>query len=115
MKKIIFLMAVIAATATAFIACNNNRNSSSEEIEHTDVVPSGTYMGVAERVDPGEREIYVKTSDGKTLELYFTDNTQLLQNDQPVEFSALAEGQNVEVTVEKMGERLEPMTVKIME
>ncbi|MGV3762043.1 hypothetical protein [Parapedobacter sp.] len=115
MKKIVLTVAVWVATLTIFVACNNNQNSSSEEIEHTDVVPSGTYTGVAEKVDPDEKEIYVKTGDGKTLELYFTDNTQLLQNEQPVEFSALAEGQNLEVTVEKKGERLEPVTVKIME
>lgn len=114
MKKIMLMMAISAA-ATAFVACNSNKNSSSEEIEHTDVVPSGTYTGVAEKVDPEEKEIYVKTDDGKTLELYFTDNTQLLQGDQPAEFSALTEGQKLEVTIEKKGERLEPVTVKIVE
>lgn len=115
MKKIMLMLAIMATTGIGFVACNNNKNSSSEEIAHTDVVPSGTYTGVAEKVDPDEKEIYVKTSDGKTLELYFTDNTQLLQNDQPAEFSSLAEGQNLEVTVEKKGERLEPITVKIVQ
>lgn len=115
MKRMTFMVAVMIATTSVFVACNSNKNSSSEEMEHTDVVPSGTYSGVAEKVDPDEKEIYVKTDDGKTLELYFTDNTQLLQNAQPAEFSALAEGQKLEVTVEKKGERLEPVTVRIIE
>lgn len=115
MKKMVLTAAVMVAATTFFVACNGNNNSSSAEIEHTDVVPSGTYSGVAEKVDPEEKEIYVKTGDGKILELYFTDNTQLLQNGQPAEFTALTEGQSLEVTVEKKGERLEPMMVKIME
>lgn len=49
------------------------------------------------------------------LELYFTDQTKLTQNGQAASFDALKEGQNLEATVEKKGNRLEPMTVNIME
>ena len=113
MKKI-FFVAVFALSSAFFIACNN-QNSSSQEIENTDVVPSGTYNGIAQKVDPDEKEVYVKTADNKILELYFTDNTQLLKDNQPADFSALSEGQQLEVTVEQKGERLDPQVVKILE
>lgn len=88
---------------------------SSEEVEHTDVVPSGTYTGTAMRVDAAEKEIYVETADGKILELYFTDATMLTKNGQTVTFDNLKQGGKVEVNIEKKGNRLEPKEVKIME
>lgn len=116
-----FLTASIASMllATAMYSCDTPDkheadDDSSVEIENTDVVPTGTYTGVAEKVDPDEKEIYVKTTDGKTLELYFKANTTLTRNDQKAEFSELKKGQNVEVTVEKKGDKLEPQTVKIL-
>ena len=78
-----------------------------------DVVESGTYRGTISEVNPYEREIYVKTPDNRTLELYFTDATNLTQNGTAVEFSALKLGQLVEVTVEKVGKKLDPLRVDI--
>ncbi len=49
------------------------------------------------------------------LELYFTDQTKLTQNGQTATFDALKKGQNLEVTVEKKGNRLEPMAVNILQ
>ena len=46
----------------------------------TDVVESGTYQGKILEIEADEVEIYVKTDDGKVLELYFTDSTTLTQN-----------------------------------
>lgn len=81
----------------------------------TDVVDSGTYQGAVDKVVPEESEIYVETADGKRLELYFTETTTLTRQGQPVDFSELSEGQQVEVTVEKVGQRLEPLAVNILE
>lgn len=81
----------------------------------TDVVESGTYDGTVKKVVPEEREIYVETADDKTLELYFTDQTTLNQNGQTVDFSTLEEGQNVQVEVEKVGQRLDPISVTILD
>lgn len=81
----------------------------------TDVVESGTYQGKIKEVEPEKTEIYVETADNKTLELYFTDQTTLMQNGEAVDFSMLQEGQNVEVEVEKVGKRLDPISVKILE
>ena len=88
---------------TLFMACGKT----------TDVVDSGTYMGKVIEVEADKSEIYVKTDDGKTLELYFTDETTLTQNGETVEFSALKVDQSVEVEVEKVGKRLDPISVKI--
>ncbi|MBS3738235.1 hypothetical protein [Mesohalobacter halotolerans] len=81
--------------------------------QSTDVVESGTYTGKIIEVEADKSEIYVKTEEGKTLELYFVDETKLTQDGQNVPFSTLKEGQNVEVKVEKVGKRLDPLSVKI--
>ncbi len=81
----------------------------------TDVVESGTYQGVVKEVEADKTEIYVTTADDKTLELYFTETTTLTQNGQAVAFSTLQEGQNVEVVVEKVGNRLDPIAVTILD
>ena len=104
MKKILFL-AFAFGIFLALASCG----------EGTDVVPSGTYEGTIQKVVPDESEIYVKTDDGKTLELYFIEETTLTRNGEPAEFSALEKGQKVEVTVEKTGKRLDPVAVNIME
>lgn len=83
--------------------------------EQTDVVESGTYQGVIEEVEPEKTEIYVKTADDKVLELYFNENTDLTQNGQTVPFETLKKGGKVEVEVEKVGNRLEPQAVRILE
>lgn len=83
--------------------------------EKTDVVDSGTYQGTVEEVEADKTEIYVKTGDGKLLELYFTESTMLTKNGQAVDFSEVAEGQKVEVEVKKEGKRLDPVSVKILE
>jgi hypothetical protein len=96
--KSLFLLSI-----TLFIACGNS----------TDVVESGTYTGTVIEVEADKSEIYVKTEDGKTLELYFIEDTKLTQNGEEVPFSALEEEQTVEVEVKKVGKRLDPITVKI--
>lgn len=81
----------------------------------TDVVESGTYQGTIDEVEADKTEIYVKTADDKKLELYFTDQTTLTRNGEVVEFPTLKEGMKVEVQVEKVGQRLDPIAVKILE
>lgn len=83
--------------------------------EKTDVVESGTYTGTIEEVEADKSEIYVKTDDGKLLELYFTENTTLTHNGETVAFDHLSEGGKVEVEVEKVGQRLDPIAVRIVE
>lgn len=80
----------------------------------TDVVESGTYTGTIDELNPEETEIYVQTEDGQRLELYFTDTTTLTQDGQTIPFSTLQTGDRVEVTVEKVGQRLDPQSVKLL-
>jgi hypothetical protein len=84
-----------------------------QEGEHA-VVESGTYTGTITEVNADESEIYVD-ADGKELELYFIEDTELTQAGEAAEFSALEKGQKVEVEIKKVGKRLDPMSVKILE
>ncbi|MUP47242.1 hypothetical protein E0K83_15990 [Gramella sp. BOM4] len=99
------LKGLFVSAIMLFVACG----------ESTDVVESGTYQGTIKEVEPEKTEIYVTTDDDKTLELYFTETTSLTRNGSEVDFSELEEGQKVEVEVEKVGQRLDPISVKIME
>ena len=108
MKKLMIVLAIAISGLLIFQSCG-------EANKRTDLVDSGSYQGVAEEVDPGEQEIYVRTADGKLLELYFTGQTALTKADgSPAEFSELTEGGNVEVQVENTGNKLEPIAVKIL-
>jgi Cu/Ag efflux protein CusF len=98
----------------AIQSCNSGSESGHSEHEETDLVESGTYTGSVDEVEAEKTEIYVKTDDGKTLELYFTDNTMLMEDDAKAEFSALEKGDRVEVEVVKKGKRLDPVKVTIL-
>ena len=113
MKPTIALIAVLGVFALVSFAVA--ADDSSEEIRNTSVVESGTYQVTARRVDPEEKEIYVTTADGNTLELYFSDATKLTQGGQAVAFDALKNGQKLEVQVEKDGNKLKPLAVAILE
>lgn len=104
MKKIITSVAFISAL---LISCGENKK--------TDIVASGTYKGKAEEVDKDEKEIYVRTADNKLLELYFTDATKVTRDGTEVEFDQLREGGQVEVSLTKKGNRLEPVSVAILD
>ena len=103
--KTTILKTALFSTILLFFACG----------ESTDVVESGTYQGTIEEVEASKTEIYVKTDDDKTLELYFTDNTELSRDGSVVEFNTLEEGMRVEVDVEKEGKRLNPLAVRVLE
>lgn len=100
-----FFSTVLVASIFLFFACG----------ESTDVVESGVYEGTIKEVEPSKTEIYVETDDNKTLELYFTDETELTQDGSAVDFSVLEEGMRVEVEVKKEGKRLDPISVKVLE
>ncbi|MGM1055481.1 MAG: hypothetical protein ACQEWG_06305 [Bacteroidota bacterium] len=102
--KTIFIKFLTLVAFITFISCG----------ESSDTVESGTYQGTVKEVEPSKTEIYVETTDDKTLELYFTEETKLTRNGNEVEFSELEEGQRVEVEVEKTGKRLDPLSVKIL-
>ncbi len=98
------VVAFFAVIALGFSSCG----------ESTSTVESGIYQGTIKKVNPEKTEIYVTTQEDKTLELYFTDNTSLTRDGKTVMFSELTEGQNVEVEIEKVGKRLDPISVRIL-
>jgi hypothetical protein len=99
---------ILAGFSILLVGCGEQA-----EEEHA-VVESGTYKGEITEVNAEEDEIYVNV-DGKKLELYFIDETTLTKGGEEVDFSALQNGQKVEVKVEKVGKRLDPLSVKILE
>lgn len=101
--KITIFFTGIFLTIALIVGCGHN----------VDNVETGTYEGKVLEVEPGETEIYVKTENDKTLELYFTDSTKLIKSGSPADFSALEKNTKVEVKVEKKGRKLNPLVVKI--
>lgn len=92
-----------------------NTLDSSRELENTDLVESGTYTGTAKVVDQQQNEVYLQVNDTTTIELYFSNDTKIMQNGQAVAFDALQQGQRLEVEVERSGESLKPLRVSILE
>ena len=117
MKTILSIATIAFVTLVPLHAEEQKKDgkTAGAEIENTDLVESGTYQGTAYKVDPEEQEIYVKTDDGKILELYLKKNTKLTKGGEVVKFDSLKEGQKLEVQVEKKGKRLKPVSVKILE
>ena len=95
MKKLILLSVMSVLTMSFLTSCDNkNPNNANDsdmdtivpmvdetedtlttsdmnakpELENTNLVATGTYTGTAKQVDTAEKEIYVETADGKTLE-----------------------------------------------
>jgi|AntDeeMinimDraft_5_1070356.scaffolds.fasta_scaffold29311_1 hypothetical protein len=106
MMKQILKLGSLAAILFIFAACGG---------ESTDAVESGTYEGTIQKVVPAESEIYVETPDDKTLELYFIDETKLTMGGSTVPFDSLENGQKVRVEVKKVGKRLDPLNVEILQ
>ena len=106
MKSLISKLGSLAIVLMLVAACGG---------ESTDVVDSGTYEGTIQEVNAEESEIYVNISDEQTLELYFIDGTELVKDTTSVPFDSLATGQKVRVEVEKVGQRLDPLRVEILE
>lgn len=106
MKKRIGALGSLAIVTLLMVACGGSG---------TDVVESGTYEGTVQEVNASETEIYVQTPDERVLELYFTEETQLTMNGAEVPFDSLETGQQVRVQIEKVGQRLDPLTVEIIE
>ena len=115
--RITLVVAIGLAGSMALVGCDSGQSQKSgeekEEGEHA-VVESGTYTGTITEVNAEEDEIYVD-AEGTELELYFIEETKLTKGGETVDFSALEKGQKVRVEVEKVGKRLDPMSVEILE
>jgi CspA family cold shock protein len=95
MKKVILSLAIaLLSSATVFAA-------------------DMTLQGKITKVETDEKEIHV-LADGKKHELHIKDNTELLQNGAHATFDALKVDQKVKVEVKKVGKRLDPIKVEIL-
>jgi hypothetical protein len=72
-----------------------------------------TMEGKITKVETDEKEIYVLV-DGKKHELHFKENTELLQNGAPAAYSALKVDQKVKIDAKKVGKRLDPVRIEIL-
>ncbi len=106
MRSLIVKLGSFALLLVFMVACGG---------ESTETVESGTYEGTIQEVNAEESEIYVNISDEQTLELYFIEETELVKDTTAVPFDSLAAGQKVRIEVEKVGQRLDPLRVEILE
>lgn len=104
--KLTKLVSSVALVLMIFSACGGG---------DTEVVESGTYSGTIDRVNADEVEIYVNLDSGERIELYFTDETTLTSGGEEVPFSILEAEDRVEVIVERVGQRLDPISVTLLE
>jgi len=116
MKTIAILTTLtLVSLAPLHAADKDKKTTPGAEIDPPAVVETGTYKGTAQKVDPEEKEIYVKLEDGETIELYLKAHTELAKAGQKVKFDALKEGQKLEAKVEQQGKKLNPLAVTIVE
>ncbi|CAN5506119.1 hypothetical protein BH10BDE1_BH10BDE1_12990 [soil metagenome] len=73
-----------------------------------------TIEGAVAKVVPDKKEIYV-LSDGKRHEFYFTPKTEIVKGGQPVAFELLKVSGKVKVTADKIGKRLDPIKVELLD
>jgi len=73
------------------------------------------YNGTVAEVDAEERKIHVEVPDEGSMELAFTDSTQVLKNFLEVPFDSLNADRKVRVEVMETGEEPTPMTVTLLE
>jgi CspA family cold shock protein len=107
-------MRYLSLTIIALLALVTVTGCGSENSEHA-VVDSGTYEGVIQEVNTEEDEIYVDLGESGVIELYFIEETSLTRNGKTVPFDELETDQSVEVEVERVGKRLDPISVRILE
>jgi hypothetical protein len=77
-------------------------------------VPTSEIEGVIAKVVPSEREIYVESA-GKKHEYYFNVNTKVTQGSDEKKYEDLKQGMRVKVSAHRIGKRLDPFEVRILE
>lgn len=73
------------------------------------------YNGTVTEVNAEEEKIHVEVPDEGTMELTFTDSTQVLKNFLEVPLDSLSADQEVRVQVAEAGEQPTPVTVNLIE
>ncbi len=73
------------------------------------------YNGTIAKVDAEERKVHVEVPDEGTMELAFTDTTQVLKNFLEMPFDSLNTDRKVRVEVVETGDQPTPTTVTLLE
>lgn len=73
-----------------------------------------TIEGAIDKVVPEKTEIYV-IAEGKKHEFYFNEKTELTKAGQKVAFDTLKKSMKVKVTADKVGKRLDPLKVEVLD
>lgn len=73
-----------------------------------------TVEGVIDKVVPEKTEIYV-LAGGKKHEFYFTSKTEIVKAGAPIAFDVLKKSAKVKVTADKIGKRLDPLKVELLD
>ena len=73
-----------------------------------------TIEGTIDKVVPEKTEIYV-LADGKKHEFYFTPKTEIVKAGKPANFDMLKASGKVKITADKIGKRLDPLKVEILD
>ncbi|WP_232797878.1 hypothetical protein [Salinibacter altiplanensis] len=73
------------------------------------------YNGTITEIDAEEREVHVEVPDEGTMELAFTDTTQVLKNFLEMPFDSLNADRKVRVEVTEAGEQPIPTSVTLLE
>lgn len=95
MKKLILSLSIALLSTSAFAA-------------------DLTIEGKISKIVPSEKEIYV-VAEGKKHEFYFKPTTELMfANGTPAAFTDLKMDQNVKVSAKKVGKKLDPVKVEIL-
>ncbi len=107
-KKLLVLLAIILTSITILQVCGNEKD--------TVLVESGSYIGIVTDVVEPAHELYVKlTNDSSLVRLNFSSETTLTKNGETVPFGELKKDTKVEVKLERMEEKMNPISVKILE
>ena len=78
-------------------------------------IDSEAYNGTIAEVDAEARMVHVEVPDEGTMELAFTDTTQVLKNFLEVPFDSLGPNQKVRVEVVETEDQPTPTTVTLLE
>lgn len=72
-----------------------------------------TMEGKITKINPGDKEFYIKTKEGKIGEFYTTDKTEFFKAGSKITFGDLKKDDEVSVDADKKGKRLDPLKVTV--
>jgi CspA family cold shock protein len=72
-----------------------------------------TMEGKITKINPADKEFYIKTSEGKVGEFYTTSKTEFFKSGNKITFNDLKKDDVVSVEADKKGKRLDPLKVTV--